>query len=280
MAGIPREEMSVPLGNLEPHAGLLKVPCDEQSLYKMMTVENLLRSIKDRYLHFNRVDSYRDFPGADEHDGEQPPADYEDNRRAAFAKAPHFTAADYYERSRSRTYACCFAMENSDFIWTEHANGSAKGKVCVVFAFGKLRARLNETFLSGSLEFNGQRCHQIFSLNHGLVEYVDRATYQANVERLPNPIVYTYLKDKSFSGEREFRVSLSAIGIGQFVLENGGPMTFPHSLQFHFDLGAAMADGTIAEILCDGASVSGLRNELHCLRIVPAEGCALRPHEA
>lgn len=47
-----------PLGMVERHAGLLTVPADGQLLYKMMTVENLLRSISASYLHFNRVDAY------------------------------------------------------------------------------------------------------------------------------------------------------------------------------------------------------------------------------
>jgi hypothetical protein len=32
---------------------------------RRVTVENLLCSIYGAYLHFNRVDGYRDFPGAD-----------------------------------------------------------------------------------------------------------------------------------------------------------------------------------------------------------------------
>jgi hypothetical protein len=50
----------VPFGLIEPHAGLLIAPPEGQSLYKMMTVENLLRSIAGSYLHFNRVDAYQD----------------------------------------------------------------------------------------------------------------------------------------------------------------------------------------------------------------------------
>jgi hypothetical protein len=43
--------------------------------------------------------------------------------------------------------------------------------------------------------------------------------------RLPNPIVYTYLKDREqYSEEKELRVSLSAIGMGHFVLDDGSLM--------------------------------------------------------
>lgn len=141
----PRQQIPAPLGKVEPHAPLLKLPSDVHLLYKMMSVENLLRSIVGNYLHFNRLDSYTDL-GADPHDGQQLPVDQQGNAQVKFAKAPRLSAADYYDQSRIRTCACCFSVENSDFIWRKYANGSKKGKVCIVFHFGKLRARVNQTF--------------------------------------------------------------------------------------------------------------------------------------
>jgi hypothetical protein len=272
----PHRPIAAPLGSVEPHAPMLNVPHDGQSLYKMMAVENLLRSIFGNYLHFNRVDSYIDFPGADPHDGQQLPKDQQGNASARFEKAPDFSAADYYDQSRARTYACCFSLENSDFIWNNYANGSAKGKVCIVFDFGKMRKRLNQTLHPGNaaLEYNGNRCHQIFSLNYGIVEYVEWETHQANTKHLPNPIKYTYLKDKkTFSAEKELRISLSAPGIGQFALNDGSTIQFPARLQLSFDFRAAIADRTIQQILygpdCDS---DFLQAELCKLRIVPSKG--------
>jgi hypothetical protein len=103
-------------GCIEPHALLLKQPPDDQLLYKVMRAENLLRSVSDRYLHFNRVDSYNDFPGADANDGAELPQDIPGNRGAKFVASPDFTASDYYNRARSRTYACCFSLVNSKYI--------------------------------------------------------------------------------------------------------------------------------------------------------------------
>jgi hypothetical protein len=265
--GIP-----APLGSVEPHAGMLSVPPDGQLLYKMITMENLLRSILGAYLHLNRVDSYADFPGADPHDGQQLPTDQTGNAGARFLKASDFSAADYYDQSRARTYACCFSLENSDFIWRNYATGSAKGKVCVVFEFGKLRAALNKTFQPGNaaLEYSGMRCHQIFSLNYGTVEYVEWNRHQANAEHLPNPIRYTYLKSKAFGEEKELRVSLSAIGIGHFALNDGSIMEFPPGLQVPFDFKAAITDRTIQSLFCaPDADENFLRQELYKLRIVP-----------
>src|SRR5262245_38481351 len=140
--GIP-----APLGLIEPHAGLLRAPPDGQLLYKMMTVEYLLRSVADSYLHFNRVDAYQDL---DPNDGAQLPGDQRGNAQATFERAPNLSAADYYNQSRARTYACCFSLENTDYIWRTYANGSARGKICVVFDFVRLRARLNQTLMQGN----------------------------------------------------------------------------------------------------------------------------------
>lgn len=264
-------------GYIEPHAGLLNIPAVGQLFYKMMTVENLLASVAGNYLHFNRVDRYKD----DLNDGQQLPRDQKINAGVKFEKAPNFSAANYYDQSRARTYACCFSLENSDYIWSNYANGSERGKVCVVFDFGKLRTMLNQILQPGNaaLEYGGNRCRQIFSIDYGAIEYVEWGKHQANTERLANPVRYTYLKDKNrFSAEKEFRIALSAVGMGQFVL-NGSTMNFPDSLHMDFDFRAANADGTIQQILCaPDCDIGFLYAELHKLHIVPREDSGQLPH--
>ncbi len=247
----PDNVNACPSGSVEPHVAMLTQPPDDQLLYKVMRVEDLLKSISDAYLHFNRVDSYTDFPGSDPHDGEQLPKDQNGNANTKFIKSPTFSASDCYNQCRARTYACCFSMDNTDFIWRNYGNGGEKGKACLVFEFSKLRSMLNKTLQAGNsaLEYNGIRCRQIFSVNYGCVEYIERETLQANEETLPNPMKYTYFKDKKYEEEKELRVSLSAIGIGQFQLNDGTMMEFPDHLSVGFDFKAAMADGTIQEIL-------------------------------
>jgi hypothetical protein len=259
-----------PSGLIEPHAPLLRQPAAGQLLYKIMSVENCVHSIEGRYLHFNRVDSYKDFSDADHHDGEQLPGDRGGNAAAAFAKTPGFSAADYYDRGRSRTYAFCVALEDTDHLWT-YGDGTPRGNVGLVFDFDRLRAILNRTLRSGgaALEFNGVRCRQIFSVNYGVVEYVDWASHRANETRLPNPIVYTYLKDRArFAEERELRISLSALGIGKFVLDDLTEVAFPQHLHLGFDFRTAFADGTVREMIggprCD---VDYLRAELRRLGV-------------
>ena len=265
-----QQAIAAALGSVEPLVHRLKAPPDGQSLYKMMTVENLLRSVLSGYLHFNRVDSYSD-RGADPHDGQQLLKDQQVNADVKFENSPRFSMADYYDQSRGRTYACCFSIENSDYIWKSYANDSEQGKVCVVFNFAKLRETLNLTIRHGELEYGGTRCKQIFSINYGIVEYVDWENCRAVASSLPlpNPIEYTYLKDKkSFSEEKELRVSLSALGIGEFVV-GGRKIDFPTHLQMVFNFRAAIAGGAIKEILCARYSDAGfLRTELHKLQIL------------
>ncbi|MVF22777.1 hypothetical protein EVC37_14310 [Methylocaldum sp. BRCS4] len=263
-----------PLGSIEPHAPLLRIPPQDQLLYKIMTVENLLRSVTGNYLYFSRVDSYSDFPNADENDSRQLPKDQPANAAARFQKAPDFSVAHYYDECRSRTFASCFSVENSDYIWNNYANGSEKGKVCVVFEFGKLRAMLNRALNpeGAVLLYEGNPCRQIFSVNYGLVSYVDWDTHQTNETYLSNPILYTYIKDADrFSEEKELRISFSAIGIGHFALKDGTFIHFPPSLQLEFDFREAIAGAAIREILLAPEADSGfLMHELSKLRIEPA----------
>lgn len=270
-----KQPLSTPLGLVEPHAPLMTIPHDGQLLYKVMTVENLIRSVAGNYLHFNRVDSYVDLldsnPLADPNDGRQLPKDEAANSQISFEKTPDFTVGDYYDKSRSRTYACCFSIENSNYICEHYGNGSAKGKVCLIFEFSKLRATLNDTFLPGNavLECNGKQCHQIFSINYGIIEYVDWDVHEANEKRLPNPIRYTYLKDKTkFSEEQEFRISLSAMGMGEFVLKDGSKLLFPPSLHVPFLFKNAIGDRTLRPMLCaPDTDIDFLYEELNKLQI-------------
>ena len=272
MSDEPRAAL-VPLGSIEPHALLLQRPAAGQLLYKVMSVENCIRSIEGSYLHFNRVDSYKDFPTADRHDGEQLPIDRERNAAARFVKAPDFTQADQCDLARARTYACSFSLENSDYIWRTYGTGGSKGRVAVVFDFDKLRATLNRTmeFGAAALMYNGIRCRQFLSLNYGLVEYVDWERHRTDISR---PIVYAHLKDRTlFGDERELRVTLSAIGMGKFVLADLTEIEFPTHLHFSFDFRAACADGAIQQILygpdCD---TEFLRAELRRLGAETREG--------
>jgi hypothetical protein len=266
---------SAPLGAIEPHVGLLTAPPSGQLIYKIMKVDDLLQSIRDGYLHFNRVDSYADFPGADADDGRQLPADQFANTSTGFLNAPQYSVSDYYNECRARTYACCFSLTNSDYIWQNYANGSKSGKVGLIFDLDQLRLSLNSIIdpAGARLLINGITCHQIFSINYGSIEYIEWSRHQANTIHLPNPIVYTYLKAMQFKEEQEIRISLSTIGIGQFQLNDGTSIKFPTSLRIPFDFRAAIENGTIRQILiAPDCNSSFLVSELANLNIAPGLG--------
>jgi hypothetical protein len=257
---------ALPLAWVEPHRHLRR-PEPGQLLFKVVKVRYLIDMLQKNYLHFQRVDAYTD----DTADGEQLPLDRPVGAGISFEKAPAYTLEKYYDAARARTYACCFSLEHSAYLWENYA--SARDAVCLVFDFDKLRERLNAT-LRASLDNHGLLMHgenrfrQIFSIDYGVVEYVDRETHALHPVRIANPIQYTFLKDKGrFEGEKELRVALSALGIGQFVLTNGAKMDFPPALQMHFDYREAFSGGVITEICCpsnfvDARHVEALRSEM------------------
>jgi hypothetical protein len=251
-----------PLAYLEPHAGLLEVPGPNQVLVKVMKAENFVRSVRERYLHFNRVDSYRDFPDADQEDGAQLPGDRPGNAATRFEKSADFTGDRYYDLSRSRTYAYCISLNDSPRVW-QYGAGAAHGQIGIYFRFGKLRSYLNELYESKAAkpEVDGRAMQQILSLNYGLVRYVDRHSHRENAELLPNPIIYTYLKDLNFADEAELRITLSAIGIGSFQV-NGNSVAFPNNLQFPFDYVEALKRGAIERFERSGCDLDWLRGAL------------------
>jgi hypothetical protein len=265
-------------GNIEPHAPLLKRPADTQELVKIMRVGDFLRSVKERYLHFQRVDSYKDFPTADSSDGVQPVLDRAVNAGITFEKAPSYAVAEYYDSCRARSYACSFSLEDTPMIWERYGLGDPVGKVGVVFNFGKLRETLNTNVGNepgrSALMVGNIRCKQVFYINHGLIEYVDAGAVQMNKDLLPNPIIYSYLKDGAqFAGEKELRVTLATLGVGTFALADGSEIVFPPSMRLDFDFQAALGNGTIVRVLVETDDVkSHLEKELEILRVRTMSG--------
>ena len=256
-----------PIGAVEPHRLLLKQPEGTQKLYKIIRVEYLIDMLRNNYLYFQRVDTYND----DTSDGEQLRFDRAQNQELRFEKEPAYTVADYHDGSRARTYACCFSLENSSYIWKEY--GKNRDAVCLVFEFEKLRETLNRALESSIeselLSYGPYRCKQIFSINYGVVEYVDRDIERLNISRIANPIQYTFIKERAnYEKEQELRIALSAFGIGIFALSDGTEIMFPPSLQMHFDFRAAFAEGIIEQVISGNAidvHIGRLKEELQKL---------------
>jgi hypothetical protein len=264
---------------------LLRQPEPGALLFKVVRVRYLIDMLQNNYLHFQRVDAYTD----DRSDGEQLPRDRPTGAAMSFEKATAYTLEHYYDCARTRTYACCFSLEHSAYLWENYASG--RDAVCLVFDFDKLRERLNAT-VQASIDNHGllirgeDRFRQIFSINYGIVEYVDRETRALHPERIANPIQFTFLKDRGrYASEREVRVALSALGIGQFVTADGALIEFPPALQMQFDYGQALAAGAITEILCpprfvDGAHLDTLRRAMANLGMRAKDASASPPGES
>src|SRR6516225_259188 len=139
---------AMPLASIEPHRQLLRFPNPDQRLFKVVKVRYLIDMLQKNYLHFQRVDSYTD----DKADGEQLPLDRPVGAGISFEKAPTYTLDKYYDCARARTYACCFSLEHSSYIWEHYAPD--RDAVCLAFNFDKLRHRLNAT-MQASLDNSG-----------------------------------------------------------------------------------------------------------------------------
>ncbi|HCR5241459.1 TPA: hypothetical protein OO081_002817, partial [Legionella pneumophila] len=138
-------------GFIDSHTYLLSPPPNNNRyLYKITNINCLLSSILGNYLHFNSVSSYDDFPRADINDGAQLPLERPLNASSSFEKAPHFTMENYYDNSRSRTYASCFSIQNSEHIWENYGNHNSTDKVGIIFDYIKLKTMLNAVMLSSN----------------------------------------------------------------------------------------------------------------------------------
>lgn len=227
-------------GLKEPHSELLDQPSDDAMLYKVMSIENFERSLTGGYLYFTRVDDYTD----DRADGKQPPLDSVQDGLTHFESAPSYSLSAYYDKCRSRTYACCFSVEDSLTIWTTYGvSPGSSGQVSIAVRFDVLRERVNAAFdkIVGTTVVESDFLLHTLSVNYGLARYVDVASYITN-GYAANPIEYAHLKDLAYAHDRELRVSLSALGMVNFLLPSGEMLDFPRKLCYPFDLRAALMD--------------------------------------
>jgi hypothetical protein len=82
------------------------------------------------------------------------------------------------------------------------------------------------------------------------VKYGNLMTDILAKEKLHNPIEYTYFKDaEKYSWEKEFRISLSALGIYEkYTFSNNTSFTFSESLHLDFSYKSAIEKNVILSI--------------------------------
>lgn len=232
-----------PNGSIEPHKPLLMQPDEDAFLYKIIKLEHFFDMLEKKYLYFKRVDTYTD----DKRDSDQPDGDRLLSEEVGFERNPNYTLNDYYEGSRKRTYACCFALENTPYHW-ETYGGDDPNPVCMVVHFGKLRDFLNRTLAESRIITQGQVWHNFFNINYGQVQYGDLEKDILTQKTHKNPIEYAYFKDNRWENDTELRITLSTIGIGNFANPDGSPFDFPETIQLAFDVQQATELGVIQRL--------------------------------
>ncbi len=224
---------------IEPHALLLTQLPPDQILYKIIEKRHFEDMRKNSYIYFNRVDTYTD----DMFDGDQLPKDRVHNEAIKFSNNEH-SASNYYDNARSRSYACCLSLEYSEHMRNKYGG---ENPVSRKFRFGDLRKELNATIQYCQLRND---CHVVpnpFYINYGKVKYISRDQCQSR-KGPPNPIEYLYMKHKNYEPEAEVRITLSAIGIGNFKMANGDDLAFLKSLKFEFNWKEAIDQGWVEVI--------------------------------
>lgn len=199
--------------------------------------------LDNKYLYFRRVDTYKDDTG----DGDQPIKDIVINSSVCFERNPEYKAYDYYKGCRARTYACCLSTKNSPYLWENYSAGDVNA-ICLVFDVKKLREFFNNILLNSKIIFLNQIWSNFFDINYGLVTYGDLANDVLANATLRNPVEYAYFKDRKYKPEKEFRITLSTIGLGKFVLPDGADFDFPESIKLDFDLQGAINFGAVRRI--------------------------------
>jgi hypothetical protein len=226
---------------IEPHAELLSKPINGTLLYKIIPAQYFFDMLEKKYLYFRRVDTYCD----DKRDSDQPDKDKELTKGIKFEKSPQYTVQQYYSDTRSKTYACCFSTENTQYLW-DHYDNQESNSICLVFDCEKLMKHLNSKYENAKLIVDNKEYFNFFFINYGLVTYGNFDEAYINKELL-TPIKYAYFKDASkYSEEKEFRISLSCIGrykVGDYEFD------FPESIQLEFDLSEAVKLGVVKNII-------------------------------
>ncbi|MGE4349671.1 MAG: hypothetical protein AB7D28_07890 [Candidatus Berkiella sp.] len=241
---------------IEPHAFLLRKPKDETLLYKIIPSRYFIDMLENNYIYFRKVDTYHD----DTRDGDQPDADKLISENKKFQLHSGYTLKDYYSDARSKTYACCFSTQNTQFLWEHYSHGD-KNAICLVLDCRKLIEYINSVYMNAFLIVNNNRYKNFLFINYGLVTYgnMDQLFVKDN---FLNPIEYAYFKDANkYSDEDEFRITLSCIGMFKYQLD-GRPFAFPESLKLEFNIRDVIANKILKEILIASGHDEDLRIKL------------------
>jgi len=203
-----------------PHYELLDQPKSKANLFKIISTKNYEDMLSNSYLYFNRVDMYDD----DKRDSDLPYQDREIRKKIVFEKNPNTNFYDAIDkRVRPRTFACCFSIRETHYMWREYSD-NVNNSVCLVFDYQKLFKYLEDTYpTSCFLDEDNIRRDQ-FYINCGMVNYIDYDTgLTQNGEPHRNLYEYAFNKDQGYHKEKEFRIALQPKPLGKHTNEHNTP---------------------------------------------------------
>jgi len=253
---------NVPRGLFFPNEVQLDQPNAHVLLYKIVNIDDFIDMIKNNYLYFKRVDTYRD----DCRDSDIPDHDQPIAEKEYFQDSNH-NLLNYYRNFRERSYACCFTLKHTPYIW-RHYGSNNKDAICIVFNYNKFLQYIRNNGLQVTL--NNKR-YSFFNLNGGLVKYgslINESLIKNNNSYLTNPIHHIYFKDVKYKNEHEYRLSLS-FPIGGYVniidKDNKKSLDFPNSVKFEFDFTLADTFKVINKIYFRKEFLQSNKNKLESL---------------
>ena len=93
-----------------------------------------------------------------------------------------------------------------------------------------------------------------FFINYGLINYGN--FNEGFLEhKKPNPIEYVYFKNaEKYAEEKEFRISLSCLGVEKYQFSDGTEFTFPESIMLSFNFIEAIRQNILKQIIINDTS--------------------------
>lgn len=202
---ISAEDVFLQINSMKQHLfpinSKLKQPAHNSFLFKIVKFENGIDMIKNGYIYFNCVTKY----SADATDAKMPNKE-KNIRSIPYENNPNITLYDTDNSVRKNTYACCFALSESQYIWNKFGE---ENSLCLVFNYNKLYSYLQNNYLDLNYLENAKEHPCNFTINCGCVTYIDRnEAITKSGENLRNIYENAFYKDRGFKNEKEFRIAL------------------------------------------------------------------------
>ncbi|MBX9586230.1 MAG: hypothetical protein K2X50_03125 [Gammaproteobacteria bacterium] len=195
-------------------------PSPDTLLYKIVKFDYFIDMCQKQYLFFKNVTQYEGNPK----DSQMPKRERLLREAVRFENNPDVSLYDFDEPNRNNTYACCFSLNESRYIWKAYA-ADLKRDLCLVFHYDNLKKYFIENYNISHFIGGSKLNTNNFLINICKVQYVDEqstltntyhknlceyACYQYN-KHLPDDEVRLFLSPNlsNFKKEPETNIKLS-----------------------------------------------------------------------